>query len=61
MTFKHAVSWFEIPVDDLDRAQKLYEAIFDAGLIPMTVPDFEMRMFPIIDPMNVCGTLAKRS
>jgi predicted enzyme related to lactoylglutathione lyase len=28
MTFKNAISWFEIPVTDIDRAQKFYEAIF---------------------------------
>jgi uncharacterized protein len=46
MAFKHAVSWFEIPVEDLDRAQKFYEAIFETELIPLSMPDFEMRMFP---------------
>ena len=29
MVFKNAISWFEIPTTDLDRAQKFYETIFD--------------------------------
>lgn len=30
MTFNtHAINWFEIPVDDFDRAKKFYEKIFD--------------------------------
>ena len=59
MTFKHAISWFEIPVSDINRAQKFYEAIFETELIPMDMPGFEMRMFPIEDMQNVGGALAK--
>ena len=30
MTFNtHALNWFEIPVNDFDRAKKFYETIFD--------------------------------
>ena len=30
MTFNtHAINWFELPVNDFDRAKKFYEAIFD--------------------------------
>jgi predicted enzyme related to lactoylglutathione lyase len=30
MTFNtHAINWFEIPVNDFDRAKKFYELIFD--------------------------------
>ena len=32
---KHAVSWFEIPVKDYDRAKKFYEKILDADLSEM--------------------------
>ena len=38
MTFKHAISWFEIPTTDLDRAQKFYETIFDIKMIPLDMP-----------------------
>jgi hypothetical protein len=47
MTFKNAISWFEIPTGDLDRAAKFYEAIFDCQLIPMDLQNgLRMRMFP---------------
>ena len=55
---KNAISWFEIPVTDIDRAQKFYETIFGISLIPMDMPDMKMRMFPIDNPMEgVGGTL----
>ena len=54
---KNAISWFEIPTNDLDRAQKFYEAIFGVELIPMELPNFKMRMFPIEDMMGVGGAL----
>ena len=52
---KNAISWFEIPATDLDRAQKFYEAIFGFSMIPMEMPNFKMRMFPIDDPMTAIG------
>ena len=47
----NAISWFEIPATDLDRAQKFYEAIFAVTLVPMDLPNIKMRMFPL-DDMN---------
>ena len=55
MTFTHAISWFEIPVSDLDRAQKFYETIFDMQMIPMDMPNIKMRMFPITDMQTGVG------
>jgi uncharacterized protein len=52
---KSAISWFEIPATDLDRATKFYEAIFDVSLIPMDTPNIKMRMFPVEDPMTDIG------
>ena len=57
MIFKHAISWFEIPATDINRAQKFYEAIFDIQMIPMDMPQLQMRMFPIDDMMNVGGAI----
>ncbi|WP_153797711.1 VOC family protein [Foetidibacter luteolus] len=54
---KHAISWFEIPVTDIDRAQKFYEAIFGMQMIPLEVQDFNMRMFPVEDMSCVGGAL----
>jgi predicted enzyme related to lactoylglutathione lyase len=57
MIFKNAISWFEIPTADLNRAQKFYETIFDIELIPLDLTQLQMRMFPISDPMNIGGAL----
>ena len=54
---KNAVSWFEIPTNDLERAQKFYEAIFGIQMIPMELANFKMRMFPIDDMTGVGGAL----
>jgi predicted enzyme related to lactoylglutathione lyase len=51
----NAISWFEIPATDLDRAQKFYEAIFGVSLIPMDLPNIKMRMFPLDDMNNGVG------
>jgi len=55
MIFKHAISWFEIPTIDLQRAQSFYEAIFDIRMVPLDTPQFKMRMFPVEDPANCVG------
>jgi predicted enzyme related to lactoylglutathione lyase len=58
----HAISWFEIPTEDLDRAQKFYEAIFEIQMIPMEFPGFKMRLFPISNPeTGIGGALVKTS
>lgn len=57
MKFKNAVSWFEIPTTDLNRAQKFYETIFDIEMIPLEFPNLQMRMFPLEDMMGVGGAL----
>ena len=44
MVFNNAISWFEIPTTDLDRATTFYETIFDI-------------MFPLEDMMGVGGAL----
>jgi uncharacterized protein len=51
----NAISWFEIPATDLDRAQKFYESIFGITLNPMDTPNIKMRMFPLDDMMNGVG------
>jgi len=54
----NAISWFEIPATDIDRAQKFYEAIFQIQMQPMDFQQTKMRMFPIDDPMKgIGGTL----
>lgn len=55
MNFANAISWFEIAVIDINRAQKFYEAIFDMQMIPLDLPNIKMRMFPITDMQNGVG------
>jgi predicted enzyme related to lactoylglutathione lyase len=57
MTFKNAISWFEIPAADLDRAQRFYETIFDVQLISQDMPQLQMRLFPTENPMNIGGAI----
>ena len=52
---QNAISWFEIPTTDINRAQKFYEAIFDMSMIPMDFPNIKMRMFPLDDMMTQVG------
>ena len=52
---KNAISWFEIPSTDINRAQKFYETIFGISMQPMDLPNMKMRMFPLDDPMNGVG------
>lgn len=54
---KHAISWFEIPSTNLERAQKFYETIFGVQLITMDTPNLRMRMFPLEDMMGVGGAV----
>lgn len=51
----NAISWFEIPAVDLDRAQAFYETLFQLKLIPLDMGSMRMRMFPIDDPMSGIG------
>lgn len=57
MSFKNAVSWFEIPATDLERAQKFYETIFGISLAAMDLAQIKMRMFPLEDRMGVGGAI----
>jgi hypothetical protein len=57
MVFTNAISWFEIPTTDINRAQKFYEVIFGISMIPLDTPNINMRMFPTESPMNIGGAL----
>jgi hypothetical protein len=57
---KHAISWFEIPSTDIERAQTFYETIFDIKMVKMDVPGLKMRAFPLDNPMEgVGGTIVQ--
>jgi len=57
MLRQNAISWFEIPAVDLDRAQKFYEVIFGMSMISLETPQLKMRLFPIEDMTGVGGAL----
>jgi uncharacterized protein len=48
------VTWFEIPVRDLQRAKKFYEAVFDTKLDVFDMGGIPMAWFP--RPENATGT-----
>ena len=41
---KNAISWFEIPTIDIERAQKFYEAIFQIKLEPLETDNFKIHI-----------------
>ncbi|MEP0710643.1 VOC family protein [Algoriphagus sp.] len=41
-----AVGWFEIPVNDLDRAVDFYQKVFECKLNKQELGDFQMAWFP---------------
>ena len=51
----HAISWFEIPTTDINRAQKFYEAVFQITMTPIDMENIRMRMFPLDNPMDGVG------
>lgn len=52
---KNAISWFEIPASDINRAQKFYESIFTITMTPIDMENIKMRMFPLDNPMEGVG------
>jgi uncharacterized protein len=56
---QHAINWFDIPVADLDRACKFYEALSGKKLKreAMGAPGNEMAMFELDDQAAVNGCL----
>ncbi len=54
------VSWFEIPVNDLDRAKAFYEAIFEIEMIISEIGSLKMAWFPWHEGgPGAAGTLVK--
>jgi uncharacterized protein len=57
---KHRVTWFEIPVTDLERAAAFYEATFGVTLLRDTVADVPHAIFPVLEG-GVTGALVTRA
>jgi hypothetical protein len=55
MALENAISWFEIPAINLERATKFYETILGISFNPMDLENIRMRMFPLKDPMKGVG------
>jgi hypothetical protein len=54
------VRWFEIYVQDMDRARKFYETVFDTKLERANSPSIEMWMFPQVkNQMGTSGSLVR--
>ncbi|MEI8058675.1 MAG: VOC family protein [Ferruginibacter sp.] len=54
---QHAISWFEIPSTNLQRATNFYETIFGVQLLVMDTPNIRMRMFPLEDMSGIGGAI----
>ncbi|MFK7838458.1 MAG: VOC family protein [Sulfitobacter sp.] len=55
MTKMNAVGWFDIYVDDLDRAVAFYQAVLGAELEPMGDPTGESQMMSFPSEMSAYG------
>ena len=57
---KNPVGWFEIYVQDKDRAKIFYESVFRVKLEKLNNPDLELWSFPMfMDQKGAAGALAK--
>jgi predicted enzyme related to lactoylglutathione lyase len=54
------VCWFEIYVEDMDRAKKFYEMVFDIQLSKLDSPGMEIWAFPMqSEGFGASGSLVK--
>lgn len=54
------VGWFEIYVEDMGRAKKFYESVFQIKLDKLNTPDIEMWSFPMaMERWGAGGALVK--
>jgi len=62
---KNPVGWFEIYVDDINRARKFYESVFEIKMEDLPVPGdegIEMVAFPMnMDGPNASGAIVQMS
>ena len=60
MARNNPVGWFEIYVQDMDRARRFYEAVFEVSLERLPAPDLEMWAFGMDqDAPGSSGALVK--
>jgi predicted enzyme related to lactoylglutathione lyase len=53
---RNPVGWFEIYVQDMNRAKKFYESLFDAKLAKLTTPTDDLDMWSWTANMETYGT-----
>ena len=56
---RNPVGWFEIYVDDMARAQRFYENVFQIKLQALDSPTIKMLAFPMGDLPGCTGALVK--
>lgn len=60
MSIYNPVNWFEIPVEDLDRAKGFYESVFNLELSVNQMGPLQMAWFPMQEgATGATGTLVK--
>lgn len=60
MSKTNPVVYFEIPVDDLERAEKFYTAVFNFSFEKEIIDHYEMALFPFEEKNSgITGALAK--
>lgn len=52
---KNAISWFEIPVTNYERAKKFYTTLLDIEIKDMPMPEGQYGMFPYDNDNNGVG------
>lgn len=52
----NVITWFELPVNDFDRAKKFYENVLEILLTEVEIDGFKSLTFPF-DGSNVSGAL----
>jgi len=58
MNSKNTINWFEIPVNNFERAISFYESILDIKLARENMDDIDLAIFPA-DKEAVSGALIK--
>ncbi len=60
MADKNVVGWFEVPVEDMDRAVKFYETVLGHKLERHDMGPLQMAWFPMVeDAIGTPGSLVK--
>lgn len=60
MSNTNPVVYFEIPVNDLERAEKFYSAVFNFSFDKEVIDHYEMALFPFEEKNSgITGALAK--